>query len=115
MAATREGERVTYTSRRRSENEPSLSVTYDIGAPLGTSFVGTLEHFLLERYLLFVEKRGVILKGQVHHAPYPVRRAELVSLHDELVSAAGLPASDGKFETVHYSDGVEVEVFGPLP
>ncbi len=38
--------------------------------------IGTLEFFLLERYLLFsVDQNGQIYSGQVHHAPYRFTQA----------------------------------------
>jgi uncharacterized protein YqjF (DUF2071 family) len=106
----RDGERVAYGTHRKSE-KANLDVVYDVGDPLGPSELGTLQHFLLERYYLFVERGGKALTGQVHHVPYPARNAELVRLEQDLLAADGLP--EGRFETVHYSDGVEVEVFGP--
>ena len=68
-------------------------------------------HFLLERYLLFTERHGTSLRGQVHHTPYPVQHAEVLEVQDELVAAAGLPAVSGLPSHVHYSSGVDVEVF----
>ncbi len=112
MAASRAGDRVAYRSQRAGDPTARLDVTYDVGDELGPSAVGTLEHFLLERYHLFAEQRGTLRLGQVHHTAYPVRRASLVSCSEGLLGAAGLPAG-GRLETVHYSDGVEVEVFGP--
>jgi uncharacterized protein YqjF (DUF2071 family) len=112
MHAERTGERVAYRSRRRGDPGASLDVTYDIGAELGPSLPGTQQHFLLERYYLFAERRGRLRRGQVHHHPYPARRATVTALTEGLVAAAGLPAT-GAPETIHYSAGVEVEVFGP--
>lgn len=115
MAVERTDDCVTYRSRRLDDaRHPSLDVTYEIGSELGPSKPDTLEYFLLERYLLFAQKRGRPVKGQVHHAPYPVRKAKLISLREDLQATAGL-VSEGRLETVHYSDGVDVEVFGPLP
>lgn len=111
MTAERDGDRVHYRSRRKAAAAAALDVTYDVGDPLGPSAVGTLQHFVLERYHLFADKRGRLRRGQVHHLPYPARQATLVALDDGLVAAAGLPG--GRLETIHYSDGVEVEVFGP--
>ena len=112
MATERDGARVAYRSRRKAAASAALDLTYDIGDALPPSQVGTLQHFLLERYHLFVERRGQVRRGQVHHAPYPARAATLVHLDEGLVAAAGLPAG-ARLETVHYSDGVDVEVFGP--
>lgn len=115
MSVTREGERVTYDSQRRADASARLEARYEIGPALGPSVPGTLEHFLLERYLLFSKRNGVILEGQVHHRPYPAHRARLESVREGLIAAAGLPAPDGLPELAHFSPGVDVEVFGPWP
>ena len=52
--------------------------------------------------------------GQVHHPPYPVHRARVLSLSESLCCAAGLPAA-GAVRHAHFSPGVDVEVFGPHP
>jgi len=45
---------------------------------LKTAEPGSLEFFLLERYLLFSESpKGQIYCGQVHHEPYPFCEVEL--------------------------------------
>lgn len=111
MSAERTGDRVRYHSDRRGA-DARIDVEYEIGADLGPSALGSLQHFLLERYYLFVERRGVPIKGQVHHVPYPARAATLISADQTLLAAAGLP--EGRLETVHYSEGVDVEVFGPF-
>ena len=61
------------------------------GRAPGCGGAGTLEHFLVERYVLHVGRRGRLWRGQVHHAPYPLQRARVLALHDELIGAAGLP------------------------
>lgn len=112
MSAERTAARVGYRSGRKDPSKPGVDVVYEVGAELGPSEVGSLQHFLLERYYLFVDKNGRPRKGQVHHRPYPAKSARIVSLREDLLAAAGLP--EGRLETVHYSDGVEVEVFGPF-
>lgn len=114
MQVTRVGERVTYTSTRNA-SQARFEARYEIGASLGPSLPGSLEHFLLERYLLLAKKGGTILEGQVNHVPYPAHAAHLEHVHDDLVAAAGLPRPSSPPETVHFSPGVDVEVFGPWP
>jgi len=106
---------VAHYETTRTSTGVRHEVRYRVGEFLGASQPGTLEHFLLERYLLFTERRGVARKGQVHHVPYPVHRAEAIEVHDELVAAAGLPAASGPPAHVHYSPGVDVEVFALEP
>jgi uncharacterized protein YqjF (DUF2071 family) len=111
MLTRREGAVVDYRTVRASQPEASLTVQYEIGAELGPSEPGTLEHFLLERYLLYARRGGRLLRGQVHHVPYPARAANILSISEGIVSAAGLPPTDGIPPIVHCSPGVDVEVF----
>jgi len=79
--------------------------------PAGRAAPGTLEHFLCERYLLYSRGRGgTLCRGQVHHAPYPLRHCRVVALHDTLVRAAGIEL---RSEPAHalFADRVSVEVF----
>jgi uncharacterized protein len=110
MSTSREGDRIEYSSERR-KGGARFSTSYEVGEPLGPSVPDTHEHFLLERYLLLSLRRGKILEGQVHHTPYVAHRARLLKVHDDLVAAAGLPRPTGPPDAVHYSPGVDVEVF----
>ncbi len=110
----------TRTTTDRRGVSPGVRSTFDysVGPALGASAVGTLEHFLLERYYLFTVREGRVSKGQVHHVPYPAHAATLHAFHDDLMQAAGLPGPSGppgsrQPASVHFSPGVEVEVFGP--
>lgn len=113
MHTAREGDRIRYRSQRRGA-AAALSLDASIGAPLGASTPGTLEHFLMERYLLFSLKGGHLERGQVHHPPYPAQRADVHAVSTTLLEAAGLPPASG-LPLAHYAAGVDVEVFGPHP
>lgn len=111
MSASITNGTLVYTSRRAGQSGAQLDLSYRRVGPMGPSEPGTPEFFFLERYLLFVRRGGRIRRGQVSHVPYPVHRAELISLEETLVSAAGLEVS-GPPTFVHASPGVDVEVFG---
>lgn len=111
MSSARVGDVVDYRSQRRGLDEAALQVQYRIGQPLGASAPGSLQFFLLERYLLYAEKGGRLLQGQVHHSPYPAHAADILQLSEGIVSAAGLPPGLGAPPIVHCSPGVDVEVF----
>lgn len=114
MTLTRQGDEVRYTSARR-RGSADLSLRYRIGAPLPPSEPGTLQFFLAERYLLFTQdKKGQVLCGQVHHAPYPLRAAEVLALDQGLLAAAGLPTTGAQAPAL-YSPGVDVEIFPLRP
>ncbi|MGE0758002.1 MAG: YqjF family protein [Pirellulaceae bacterium] len=110
MHMTRTGDEVSYGSQRR-RGSARLAVRYRIGKPLGESAPDSREFFFLERYLLFVERRSRLYVGQVHHRPYPAQSAQVLEISDELIQAAGLGAVTGPPALVHYSPGVDVEVF----
>lgn len=89
-----------------------LATEFTRGEHLGASQPGTYEHFILERYLLFSERRGKLRKGQVHHTPYPAERVTLDSFEQTILDAAGFTGA-GAPMSAHYAEGVDVEVFGP--
>lgn len=112
MSLEVDGARVRYTSKRRwPEPLPAdLACEYTIGEEIGSAEPDTFEHFLVERYLLFAKRRNRIEIGQVHHRPYPLRRAEVISLEQSMVTAAGLPNPEGP-PHVLYCEGVDVDVY----
>ncbi len=50
----------------------------------------------------------------MEHAPWPVHRAELLDLRDDLVAAAGLPGAAGA-PHVLWTPGVSVRIGRPRP
>jgi len=110
---TRDGDRRRFTSHRVSPGP--LPATCDIGyAPRGAvrrAEPGTLEHFLVERYVLYsTDRRRRLYQGRVHHQPYPVQDADVGPLEEDLVSAAGI-ARDPTPPLAHYASAVDVEIF----
>lgn len=114
IAMSQEGESVHYNVRR-STGRAAMNVVYEPGEWLGPSPAGSLEHFLIERYLLFVSRRGRILAGHVHHEPYPVQTARVLEIDDSLLQAAGIKGVSGPPAYAHYSAGVDVDIFGLQP
>jgi uncharacterized protein YqjF (DUF2071 family) len=113
-----DGADVRYHSERRwpQPTPARCDIHCRAGAPLGTAAAGTLAHFLVERYALFAATpAGKLVRADVHHAPYPLRGADIVSLDETLIAAAGVRRPDQFIETVLYSDGVDVTVTGPTP
>ena len=74
------GDEVRYRSVRthRGAKEARFAGRYrPVGGPFN-SRPGTLEHFLTERYCLYsASKRGNVYRGDIHHHPWLLRRAEL--------------------------------------
>ncbi len=71
---------------------------------------GTLEHFLIERYLLYAYRAGKLYRGQVHHSPYPVQRAIVSELRENMISAAGIEHGE-EAPLAHYASEVNVRIY----
>lgn len=122
MSVERRGDRVEYRSRRLwpGRSGASLAIDAEIGPPLpaqrlsnaapGKAGLGTLEHFLAERYLLYAVRRGRLLRGQVHHTPYPLRVARATSCDESLLAANGIRVESPPCHAM-FSEGVDVEIF----
>lgn len=85
-------------------------IEYEIAGTPKAARVGTLEHFLAERYLLYTKTKTRLLCGQVHHSPYPLQAAVLHELDENLVAAAGISVS-GRPPFTHYAEEVRVRVY----
>lgn len=98
-----------YRSARRSPAAPGLRVRYRAGEPAGTAAPGSLEEFLVERYVLHTVRGGAVGTVRVRHAPYPLRRVEVDLQAESLLAAAGLVRPEAA-PLAHFSDGVDVHI-----
>jgi uncharacterized protein YqjF (DUF2071 family) len=81
------------------------------GAPLARPT--PLELFLTARWGMHVPWHGRTLHLPNEHPTWPLHRAELLDLDDELIPAAGLPRPPGEPVSVLYSPGVAVRFGTP--
>ncbi|XVU21762.1 YqjF family protein [Actinoplanes sp. CA-054009] len=110
MRLTREGDHVTYSTRRRWGARAGSDMTIRVGSPVTDPT--PLELFLTARWGLHNRAWGRTLHLSNEHRPWPLHRASVESLSDGLVAATGLPAPAGPPVSVLYSPGVAA-VFGP--
>jgi uncharacterized protein YqjF (DUF2071 family) len=102
---------VEFVSRREDGNPPDLDVRYGAGDLPRPAATGTLEHFLIERYILYSVSPDGLHRARVHHAPYPVQPGVLDRLaRESLVAAAGIQRPDAD-PLVHYASRVDVEIW----
>lgn len=105
---------VTYSlSRGRDSSYAETRYCY---RPVGAEHVaqpGTLEFFLIERYLLFSRKdrQSSLFTGRVYHRPYQLREVEVTEWSGDPISLAGIEAPHREPEHRIYSPGVDVEIF----
>ncbi|MDR3618000.1 MAG: DUF2071 domain-containing protein [Paludisphaera borealis] len=77
--------------------------------PVGPARAGTLEHFLVERYVLYAEHGGRLFQGRVRHQPYPLQSALVHAIDENLVAAAGV-SRPSTAPLAHFAAGVDVDV-----
>lgn len=124
MHLVRRKQEIEYQSSRLwpPPAEAGCRITAEIGSllgideperqrPAGQALPGTLEHFLIERYILYAANaEGDLYSGRVYHTPYPVREARITALEQTLLNAAGI-APPAPPCHIAFSDGVSVEIF----
>jgi uncharacterized protein YqjF (DUF2071 family) len=70
---------IEYASERKHRNAPAAALRCRY-RPVGSTFSpapGTLEHFLTERYCLYVvDAGGQLIRAEIHHSPWPLQPAD---------------------------------------
>jgi uncharacterized protein YqjF (DUF2071 family) len=66
--------KVIYESVR--DERTAFSATYRGVGGAEVPKLGSLEHFLTERYCLYTRDRGRLYRAEIHHTPWPLQRAE---------------------------------------
>jgi uncharacterized protein YqjF (DUF2071 family) len=106
------GVQIDYAIRRRGGRRPTCQVRYRVGGLIGPAAAGTLDHFLVERYVLHVQRGSSLWTVRVKHRPYPLHEVEVDSIDDRLVCADGIQAV-GEPALVHFASGVDVAIYPP--
>lgn len=99
--------------RKGSHGEARFRHRPEAGASAIEAEPGSLEFFLLERYLLFSHdpRSGGIYSGQVHHRPYQYHPVEVSEYSSAPIGWDGLPGGSGSPAHACFAEPVDVEVF----
>jgi uncharacterized protein len=83
---------VTYRSLRTHRGAPpaSLVARYEPAGDVYRSRRGTLEHWLTERYCLYTVARGILYRGEIDHAPWPLQAASVEIEVNTMADETGL-------------------------
>lgn len=74
-----------------------------------------MEQFLTDRYALYTaDRKGELFKGNIHHLPWPLERAEAEFEINELPAAHGITLPDTK-PLLHYSRELVVYIWALEP
>lgn len=105
MHVHRDGEVVNYESRRQNGRASAPAVfhaRYEPVSPVRTPRIGSLEHFLTERYCLYTVYRGIARRLEIHHPPWPLQDAVVRIDANTMAAAAGIALPDDG-PLLHYS------------
>jgi hypothetical protein len=116
MSSRADAAGVTYVSDRRAARAPRASFRSRY-APVGDVFrsePGSLEHFLTERYSIFLERASKLVRLDVEHVPWPLQNGFAEVSVNTLAQAAGFTLPDQK-PHVLFSRQLQVVAHWPRP
>jgi hypothetical protein len=88
--------------------------TYRATSPPFESTRGSLEHWLTERYCFYAQDpRGHLLRGDVHHQPWPLQTAEVAIRRNEMLKPHGISLPDTK-PLLHFTKRLDVIAWAPI-
>ena len=103
---------IYYKSRRKKSDQPESSFTYPLAKSPAPAIPGTLEHFLVERYLLFSSGRnGELYTGQVNHSPYLIEPMPAATFTSELFPLNNFEAPQNPPDSLLTAAPVDVTIF----
>jgi uncharacterized protein YqjF (DUF2071 family) len=96
MSRKTSGDFILYHSYRthRGAAPAELEARYQPIGPVYLSQPGSLEAWLTERYCLYLVKNGQVYRGEIHHPPWPLQRAEVEMAANTMAASHGLQLPD---------------------
>jgi uncharacterized protein len=125
MKVRRRGASIQYVSSRLWPGREGVGgrITADVGdhfggwdsrVEIGRAVPGSLEHFLVERYVLYCQSKSSVFMGRVHHSPYPLREASPVQCDQSWLKDLDFQI-DRPPDHLLFSEGVSTEIFPLTP
>lgn len=82
---------VRYRSRRVNGPEACFEATYRSIGPVANAVPGSFEHWATERYCLYtLDDRQRLLRGDIHHPPWPLQPAAARIEHNTMARPYGI-------------------------
>lgn len=115
MTVEESAELVRYTGRRYWPQRPgSYDISVSIGAPYSDDELGELDHYLTALWVVYTRYGPVTADALAEHQRWPLARARVEHLEQDVLQSGGLPAPSGD-PLVHFSPGVDVRIGPPRP
>jgi uncharacterized protein YqjF (DUF2071 family) len=112
MRCDADGEGIDYESTRRKQPRGlSFRARYRPISGVYHAEPGTLEHWLTERYCLFARSPGgQLFRGDIHHLPWPLQRAEAEIEVNDMTRPQGIELA-GPPAHLHFARRIDVAVW----
>lgn len=114
MECTRIGDEIRYVSLRTHRGMPGASFEARYG-PVGAAahaVKGSLDHFLTERYCLYADRKGTLLRGEIAHEPWPLRPARAEIGLNTMTEQLGFKLPNRR-PVLHFADRLDVVAWLP--
>jgi hypothetical protein len=101
---------IHYASARTHRGAPAASfrATYRPTNQPTEAQVGTLEHWLTERYCLYAARSsGAVYRGEIHHGPWPLQEATAHVEHNTMTEPLGITLPDAA-PLLHFARRLDV-------
>jgi uncharacterized protein len=105
---------IEYASQRAHSGAAAAALhgRYRAMGPEFYSRPDTLEHFLTERYCLYaIDGQGGLLRGEIHHPPWSLQRAEAEFERNTMAESVGIKLESPSL--LHFSRRQDVVVWPP--
>lgn len=113
MHLERRGDVVRFNSQRTDDPSASFDLEWQPGPVRPDTAPGSLEEFLIGRYVLYSGVASRLLRARIHHRPWPLREARILRLSSTLLAAHGLPQPIVPVLAHAQAEPLDVEVWPP--
>jgi uncharacterized protein YqjF (DUF2071 family) len=113
MRVDRDGDSVSFRSERSGRPRAALDAEWRVGQPRESAAPGSLEFFLIERYVLYSGDRTTLLRARIHHQPWPLREVTVLRFASTLLEACGVPSPSTPMLAHAQGEPFDVEVWPP--
>lgn len=115
MGLDEDGPEIRFRSRRVHPGAPAarFEASWRRGEALPAAQAGSLAFFLIERYCLYAVRAGRLFRVRIHHRPWPLCGATLLSHSSTLLASHGLSAGDADPVLHSQAEPLDVGVWPP--
>lgn len=112
FAIVAEGDTIHYRCERRGSGKQRavFEARYQPMGPVRLAQPGSLEDWLTARYCLYTTRGGHLMRGEIHHAPWPLQPATADIIGNTIAEPARIPLPATP-PLLYYSEQLEVVVW----